>query len=319
MKKILAAMPFTEEDQVKLQSIAPDCAFVFKSLSEVTEEDVQDVDVILGNVEPKIVAKASKLQWMQTNSVGAAQYCADGVLPESTVLTCAKGAYDTSVSEWLVTVSFMLSRKMDLYMHNQMEHTWRMEGGVSSLEDSTTLILGLGSIGHSYAKKMKALGSYVIGVTRHAHTEKAAYVDEMYTIDQLDELLPRADFVVMILPGTKENTNLIDARRLGLMKPSAYLLNAGRGNSVNSLDLNEALHAGTIAGAALDVTEPEPLPADHPLWDAPRCIICPHVAGKFFLAKTFRNIVKLTEENLTHFLAGDLTGIQNKVKRDLGY
>lgn len=319
MKKILAAMPFTEEDQVKLQSIAPDCAFVFKPLSDVTEEDVQDVDAILGNVEPGIVAKATRLQWLQTNSVGAAQYCADGVLPKDAILSCARGAYDTSVSEWLMTVSFMLSRKMDLYMHNQMEHTWRMEGGVSSLEDSTTLILGLGSIGHSYAKKMKALGSYVIGVTRHAHAEKAAYVDEMYTIDQLDALLPRADFVVMILPGTKENTNLMDARRLGLMKPSAFLINAGRGNSVNSLDLNEALHAGTIAGAALDVTEPEPLPADHPLWDAPRCIICPHVAGKFFLPKTFRNIVKLTEENLTHFLAGDLAGIQNKVKRDLGY
>lgn len=319
MKEILAVMPFTDEDKVKLQSIAPDCAVVFKPLSDVTEEDVQDVDAILGNVEPGIVAKATRLQWLQTNSVGAAQYCADGVLPKDAILSCARGAYDTSVSEWIVTVSFMLSRKMDIYMHNQMEHIWRMEGGVSSLEDSTTLILGLGSIGHSYAKKMKALGGYVIGVTRHAHTEKAAYVDEMYTIDQLDELLPRADFVVMILPGTKENVNLMDARRFALMKPSAFLINAGRGNSVNSLDLNEALHAGTIAGAALDVTEPEPLPADHPLWDAPRCIICPHIAGKFFLPKTFRNIVKLTEENLTHFLAGDLTGIQNKVKRDLGY
>ena len=319
MKKILAAMPFTEEDQVKLQSIAPDCAFVFKPLSVVTEEDVQDVDVILGNVEPGIVSKATELQWMQTNSAGATQYCADGVLPESAVLTCAKGAYDTSVSEWLVTVSFMLSRKMDLYMHNQMEHTWRTEGGVSSIEDSTTLILGLGSIGHLYAKKMKALGSYVIGVTRHAHAEKAAYVDEMYTIDQLDELLPRADFVVMILPGTKENTNLIDARRLGLMKPSAYLLNAGRGNSVNSRDLDDALHAGTIAGAALDVTDPEPLPADHSLWDAPRCIICPHIAGKFFLPKTFRNVVAITAENLQKFLAGDTAEMRNQVKRDLGY
>lgn len=319
MKKILAAMPFTEEDQVKLQSIAPDCAFVFKPLSDVTEEDVQDVDAILGNVEPGIVSKATELQWMQTNSAGATQYCADGVLPESAVLTCAKGAYDTSVSEWLVTVSFMLSRKMDLYMHNQMEHTWRTEGGVSSIEDSTTLILGLGSIGHLYAKKMKALGSYVIGVTRHAHAEKAAYVDEMYTIDQLDELLPRADFVVMILPGTKENTNLIDARRLGLMKPSAYLLNAGRGNSVNSRDLDDALHAGTIAGAALDVTDPEPLPADHPLWDAPRCIICPHIAGKFFLPKTFRNVVAITAENLQKFLAGDTAEMRNQVKRDLGY
>ena len=319
MKKILAAMPFTEEDQVKLQSIAPDCAFVFKPLSDVTEEDVQDVDVILGNVEPGIVSKATGLQWMQTNSAGATQYCADGVLPESAVLTCAKGAYDTSVSEWLVTVSFMLSRKMDLYMHNQMEHTWRTEGGVSSIENSTTLILGLGSIGHLYAKKMKALGSYVIGVTRHAHAEKAAYVDEMYTIDQLDELLPRADFVVMILPGTKENTNLIDARRLRLMKPSAYLVNAGRGNSVNSCDLDDALHAGTIAGAALDVTDPEPLPADHPLWDAPRCIICPHIAGKFFLPKTFRNVVAITAENLQKFLAGDTAEMRNQVKRDLGY
>ena len=319
MKKILAVMPFTEEDRAYLSSLAPDCSFVYKKIPEVTEEDVQDVDIILGNVDTKLVAKAPKLRWLQTNSAGANQYCPEGILSKEAVLTNAKGAYDTSVSEWVVAAAFMLARKTDLYMRNQVEHHWHDEGDVCSIEDSTTLVLGLGSIGADVARKMKALGSHVIGVAKHARTETPECVDEFYTIDQLDSLLPRADYVAMILPGTDENKNLIDARRLKLMKPTAFLINAGRGNSVNSLDLNEALHAGTILGAALDVTEPEPLPADHPLWDAPRCIICPHIAGKFHLPKTFRTIVKITGENLQKFLAGDIASMKNQVNRNLGY
>ncbi|MBE6002695.1 MAG: D-2-hydroxyacid dehydrogenase [Lachnospiraceae bacterium] len=317
--KILGAMPFTEEDKQYLENIAKDCEFVYKDNDSVGEEDVQDIDIIFGNVSPDVISRAPKLRWLQTNSAGVDPYCKEGVMSEGAILTSASGAYDTSVSEWMVTVSFMLARKSDLYMRHQVERIWQIEGKVLSVEDSTTLVLGLGSIGMHYARKMHALGSYVIGVTRHSRDEKPDFVDELTTVEHLDELLPRADYIAMVLPGTAENVNIIDAKRLGLMKDTAFLINAGRGNAVDNMALNEALRDGRIGGAALDVTSPEPLPSDHPLWDAPRCIITPHIAGQFFLAKTFRNIVKISGENLKKFLSGDIDKMKNIVDTKKGY
>ena len=317
--KILGAMPFTEEDKQYLENIAKDCEFVYKDKDSVGEEDVQDIDIIFGNVSPDVISRAPKLRWLQTNSAGVDPYCKEGVISEGAILTSASGAYDTSVSEWMVTVSFMLARKSDLYMRHQVERIWQLEGRVLSVEDSTTLVLGLGSIGKHYARKMHALGSYVIGVTRHSRDEKPDFVDELTTAEHLDELLPRADYIAMVLPGTAENVNIIDAKRLGLMKDTAFLINAGRGNAVDNMALNEALRDGRIGGAALDVTSPEPLPSDHPLWDAPRCIITPHIAGQFFLAKTFRNIVKISGENLKKFLSGDTDEMKNIVDTRKGY
>ena len=317
--KILGAMPFTEEDKQYLENIAKDCEFVYKDKDSVGEEDVQDIDIIFGNVSPDVISRAPKLRWLQTNSAGVDPYCKEGVISEGAILTSASGAYDTSVSEWMVTVSFMLARKSDLYMRHQVERIWQIEGKVLSVEDSTTLVLGLGSIGKHYARKMHALGSYVIGVTRHSRDEKPDFVDELTTVEHLDELLPRADYIAMVLPGTAENVNIIDAKRLGLMKDTAFLINAGRGNAVDNMALNEALRDGRIGGAALDVTSPEPLPSDHPLWDAPRCIITPHIAGQFFLAKTFRNIVKISGENLKKFLSGDTDKMKNIVDTKKGY
>lgn len=317
--KILGAMPFTEEDKQYLENIAKDCEFVYKDKDSVGEEDVQDIDIIFGNVSPDVISRAPKLRWLQTNSAGVDPYCKEGVISEGAILTSASGAYDTSVSEWMVTVSFMLARKSDLYMRHQVERIWQLEGKVLSVEDSTTLVLGLGSIGKHYARKMHALGSYVIGVTRHSRDEKPDFVDELTTVEHLDELLPRADYIAMVLPGTAENVNIIDAKRLGLMKDTAFLINAGRGNAVDNMALNEALRDGRIGGAALDVTSPEPLPSDHPLWDAPRCIITPHIAGQFFLAKTFRNIVKISGENLKKFLSGDTDKMKNIVDTKKGY
>ncbi len=317
--KILAAMPFTEEDKKYLENIAKDCEFVYKNKESVGEEDVQDIDIIFGNVSPDIISRAPKLRWLQTNSAGVDPYCKEGVIPEGTIMTSASGAYDTTVSEWMVSVCFMLARKEDLYMRNQVKKLWKHEGRVVSIEDSVTLVLGLGSIGKHYAKKMHALGSYVIGVTRHPRKDKPEFVDELTTIEHLDELLPRADYVAMVLPGTAENVHIIDANRLKLMKPTAFLINAGRGNAIDGMALDAALRNGTIGGAALDVTDPEPLPESDPLWDAPRCIITPHIAGQFYLKKTFENIVKITGENLEKYLAGDIEEMRNKVDLKKGY
>lgn len=319
MTKILVTMPFNEKHKKYIEEIGKNCSFTYKKNSEVREEDLKDTDIIFGNVSPKLLPKAEKLQWIQLNSAGAAEFCTPGVLKEDTILTNASGAYDISVSDWMLTATYMLARKMDLYMDNQRKHVWQEMGSVCTVTGSTVLVLGLGNIGKCYAAKVKALGAYVIGVTKHQHKEIPACADEMHTMEKLPELLPRADFVVMVLPGTEENKYVIGTRELKLMKPTAYLINAGRGNAVNNMELNQALREGVIAGAALDVTDPEPLPEDHPLWDAPRCIVCPHISGKFYLAETFERIVRITGENLEKYLAGDKKDMINQVKRELGY
>ena len=144
--------------------------------------------------------------------------------------------------------------------------------------------------------------------------EKPDFIDELYTMDQLDEVLPKVDFAVFILPSTPATHHIMDERRLRLMKPGSYLINAGRGDAVDCDALNKVLReGGALAGCALDVTEPEPLPADHPLWDAPRTIITPHSAGKFHLRETFERIVRITGENLEKYLAGEKDKMRNQV------
>ena len=319
MIHVLAAMPFAPGHRQYLESIGTDCEFVYTSIEEATLEQVLWADVIFGNVNPGLVAQAEHLQWIQLNSAGTDDYCKPGILKPGTLLTNATGAYGLTVSESMVAMSFMLCRKMDLYLRNQVNHQWQSEGCVSSIWNSTTLVLGLGDIGREYARKMKALGSHVIGIRKRVK-EKPDCVDEIYGMDQLDALLPRADFVALVLPSTPETYHMMDEQRLRRMKKGAYLINCGRGNAVDCDALNQILREGNgLGGAALDVTEPEPLPKDHPLWDAPRCILTPHVAGNFFLQETFERIVTIVGENFEKFLAGKKEEMRNPVNPAVGY
>lgn len=319
MKNVLVVMPFQESHKKIIEAIGKDCSFTYSSIADATEEQVKAADVILGNVNPKLVAKAEHLQWMQLNSAGADLYCKPGIIKPGTMLTCATGAYGLSVSEGLVGMSMMLCRKLDLYMRNQVNRVWHEEGSVTSVWNSTTLVIGLGDIGTEYASRMKALGSYVIGVRKNTAV-KPDCVDEVHSMEELDELLPRADFVTLVLPSTPQTRHIMDERRMKLMKRGAFLLNGGRGDAIDCEALNRILREGTsLGGAGLDVTEPEPLPADHPLWDAPRCIITPHAAGKFHLQETFERIVRITGSNFEKFLAGDTDHMRNQVNPETGY
>jgi phosphoglycerate dehydrogenase-like enzyme len=162
---------------------------------------------------------------------------------------------------------------------------------------------------------MKGLGSHVIGV-RRAGTDKPDFVDELFLSDQVDRLLPRADFLALFLPSTKETENLIDRRRLGLMKDDAYILNGGRGTAIDQDALCDLMEAGKFAGAGLDVTIPEPLPPSHRLWKTPRVLICPHIAG-ISLSVTLDNVVKIAARNISAYLSGG--EITSEVDFSTGY
>lgn len=279
-------------------------------------EMIRQADVIVGTPDAEAVRGAGHLALLQSAFSGTDAYQKPGVLPDGAILCSASGAYGVTVSEHMVAMTFALTRHFGEYIRNQASHVWKEMGEVRSIEDSTVLVLGLGDIGSRYAKKMKALGAAVIGV-RRTRKEKPDYLDEQYTMDQLDALLPRADYVAMVLPGGPATEHVMDERRLRLMKKGAFLINCGRGNAVDPKALRKVLSEGLLGGAALDVTEPEPLPEDDPLWDFPNVIITPHVAGKFLMQSTYEKVVAIAAENLRRFGSGE--PLTHVVDRKAGY
>ena len=221
-----------------------------------------------------------------------------------------------AISEHLIAMLFMIQKHLGVYRDQQKEHLWIKQEPMLVTEGSTVLVLGLGDIGSTFARKMKAMGSYVIGVRRTLR-EKPDYVDELYTMDALSRLLPRADVVSLSLPGYAATRGVIGKEELDRMKPGAVLLNVGRGTAVDTNALSDALYAGKLAGAGLDVTDPEPLPADHPIWDAPGALITPHVSGGYALKPTLEKILALSARNLERYEKGET--LENMVDLTTGY
>lgn len=298
--RILVIIPLSEEEKEKLKSKMPEAEYIFISNKEISDEIVKSADIIIGNVPPEYIKGSKKLKWLQLNSAGTDGYCEAGVIPEGAYLTNASGAYGLAISEHMLGMLFEIKKKLNLYYMNQKKHIWKDEGNVTSIEGSTTLVVGLGDIGGDFARKMKALGSYTIGVKR-TKGQKPEYIDELYTMEALDELLPKADVVALSLPGTKDTHHLFNKDKFNLMRKDAIILNVGRGSCICTEDLCDALENEIISGAGLDVTEPEPLPPEHRLWDAPGVVITPHISGFFHLPETLRRIVNISIENLEYF------------------
>ena len=314
--KCLVTIPFTREQKNRILEAGSDYEIIFCKKNEVTEDMLERVEILLGNLPVDLVKKARHLKWMQTNSAGVNLYIPSGVLKEDTLLSSAVGAYDISVTEGMIAGTMALYRKMPAYMESQKAHVWKDEGPLLSPYGATVLIVGLGQIGCRYANVMKAMGSHIIGIKRDI-SRKPEGIDEVYTMEHLQECLARADLVASILPATEATKYTFGTEEFAKMKRSAYFLNFGRGFSVVTDALCDALCKGEIAGACLDVTDPEPLPADHPLWNAPNLILTPHVAGSFHIPVTLEIICDICVENLKHYKKGEK--LRNQISREIGY
>ena len=315
-KKILVVLPVSEGQKEKLEEYADKSCFTYTSYKKATEEMVKEADIIIGNIDPDLLEYAEHLEWLQLNSAGADAYVKRGVLPENVMLTNATGAYGPGVAEHMLAVLFSLQKKLHLYRDNQNQCEWYDEGEVTSLRGGCALIVGLGDIGLYFARLLRNFGYRIIGIKRRPGQVPQG-VDELYTMDHLDELLPEADVVFSILPETKVTKNLFNARRFREMKNSAIFLNAGRGSAVNTEDLCQALIAGEIYGAGLDVTDPEPLPSQHKLWNMQNAVITPHISGDFHHPATLYRIVDIVAGNLKRYCAGE--PLINIVDRETGY
>ncbi len=313
-KKILVTIPVEDIHKEKLENAYPEGNFTYMESPESI--DLKDINIIVGNVSPALLSAADKLEWLQLSSAGSDEFIKEGVLPKGAMLTNSSGAYGLAISEYLLAGTLALIKRLNQYHVNQTNHIWRDEGNVNSIYNSRTLIVGFGDIGSEFGKRMKALGSYVVGIKKNT-ANKPAWIDELYDADALDRELSKADIVALALPNTPQTKGIIDYGRLSLMKSNAILLNVGRGSAVVSNDLCKALNENIIFGAYLDVTEPEPLPLEHPLWDAKNIIITPHISGYYHLRETLERVVDIAYKNLKLYKSGK--ALKNIVNFETGY
>lgn len=227
----------------------------------------------------------TRLRWIQTLAAGPDAILAAG-FPDSVALTTGRHFHDATVAEHTLALALACARSLPQALAAQHEHRWARElGGAKPLHDpdrlttligARALVWGFGAIGQATARLLGAVGAQVRGVAHSAGT-RAGY--EVIAVEDIDAALPSTDLLVMILPATPETAGALGAERLALLPRRAVVINTGRGSTVDTLALDAALREGGIAAAGLDVTDPEPLPADSPLWDAPNLVLTPHGAG----------------------------------------
>ena len=301
---VLALLPFDEAQRSTLEAATPQARVTYATHDTVTDEQISAAHVIVGNLAPERLSCARNLRLLQLNSAGYDKYVTPGLMPQGAQLASASGAYGQAVSEHMFAMLLALMKRLPSYRDDQRAHVWTDHGPATSLAGANVLVLGAGDIGGHFARLVSAMGATAAGVRRHGGELPQGFA-AMRTMDALPELLPEADVVASFLPSTPETRGLVDAAFLAQLKQGAWLVNGGRGDLVVEADLVAALEAGTLAGAALDVTVPEPLPVSSPLWDAPGALITPHVSGGFHLPVVLTNIARIAAENVAHVAAGE--------------
>lgn len=278
------------------------------------ERHIAEADVLLGPRFPaEVFDKARRLRWFQCTNAGV-----DTVLPirdrvGDLIVTNARGMHGEIITDYVMAGITMLHWDFPRFMREQSRKEWNARP-IAPLGERTLGVVGLGSIGAAIARRGKSAGMTVIGTKRDT-TQPVAGVDTLLPPDGLDELLRLSDFVVLAVPQVPDTTRLIGRRQLQQMRRTAILVNIARGSVVVEAELVEALQAGTIAGAVLDVFEREPLPADSPLWTMPNVIVTPHVSGNptDYIARA----VDIFADNLPRFL--EKKPLRNVVNLKRGY
>ena len=301
MKKILVVMPVDEVQRNRFHNIDENLDFLFLPVHDVTEQMINEANVIVGNIPSSMIHEPPNLDLMQLNSAGADEYVKAGVLSNRTILTSANGAYNKTVAEHAFALSLALMKNLQLYRDNQRNHFWHDVGAAQSFENANVVIVGCGNIGVHFAKYVKAFGAHTIGIKKRVG-EIPEGIDELYTTNRLAEILPTSDIVVSFLPQTEDTIKIFDADFFSSMKDSAIFVNCGRGSSVDYDALEYALTNNQISAAAIDVCDIEPLSIDSSLWEISNLLISPHVAGGYHLADTKDRIVDIAVYNIKQYL-----------------
>jgi phosphoglycerate dehydrogenase-like enzyme len=263
-------------------------------------------------VPPGVLSAMPKLRWAQAMTAGVEQWLALPDLPAKLMLTCARGTHAESMPENILGALFYVAKPYARAAENQKLGKW-VQTVAQPLTGKTLGILGVGAIGQEVARLAAALGMRVIGTRRRPGT--VPNVAQMLPPGRTPEVLKQSDFVLLLLPATPETDNFMNAERLAMMKPGAWLLNFGRGHLIDDEDLVAAVKAKKIAGAVLDVFRKEPLPPEHAFWTTDGIVVLPHIGGPH--PQRDRFVARLFAENLARFLDGK--PLKEAVDRNVGY
>jgi D-2-hydroxyacid dehydrogenase (NADP+) len=313
MIKVLVLDPHAEIYRDRLLAEFPALQFALAHNVGELPADVSDIDVLISfaiELKDEFYRRAARLKWVQCLATGVDHLLRCPSLKPDVYLTSGRGIHGAPMRETIVFLMMGAAREARRLADAQKAHVWDRRYW-SLFTGKTAVIVGVGVIGIATAKLLKAFEMQVVGVTR---TPRAAEgFDAMMPTDRLREAASRADFLINILPATKDNLLLFDRAVFAAMKPTAYYISAGRGQTVDEGALVDALRERRIAGAALDVFQTEPLPSDSPFWDLPNAFVLPHLGG--YTSEYEDLIMPLIAENMRLFLAGRPGEMQNIVKR----
>ena len=295
----------------------PDVEFVGGTTPEEIKAAAADAEVAFGPVNEELFHAAKKVRWIQSGSAGVEWLASAPSLRESDVMvTNTRGAHATTIAEHTIGMLVFLARRFDEIYEAQKRHEWIRGQGAPrvGLAGMTMGVIGLGQLGRAIAKRAEAFEMNIIAVDVN-EVPKPDYVAEVRRLDGLNDLMRRSDVVVVATPITDETSGMIGEAQLRLMQPSAYLLVISRGGIIHEPTLADMLRNGQLAGAGLDVTAIEPLPADSELWDCPNILITPHNSPSS--SQTNHNVMSIMKDNLRRYLAGE--PLTNVVDKKLGY
>lgn len=300
---ILVRGAFYRQFERQLKEAAPNARFIpFEDRAEMLELLPKADALYGGSPREDMLDRCAKLRWIHMRSAGVDRYFPQELAKRGIALTNGSGAYDIPIAEHVFAMALALTRRIHLYICNQIEKRWERGETPADLYGKNLGIYGMGSIGTRVAQIGAAFGMKAYGVARRERS-KPDFAEALWTPERLDDLLGMSDLFVVCLPLTNATRNCVGAREFGLMKPTALFFNIGRGATVNAAALTRALTEGQIAGAGLDVTNPEPLPVESPLWNMPNVVLTPHVSGSSAVSAARGEEIAI--ENIRRFAAGE--------------
>lgn len=322
MKKIAVAEKFYEPHHIRqIDAAAAKHGYTVDYYLDgvVPRQHAAEYEILFGAPDPAILKEMASLKWFCSCFAGVEKYVDDALYPSPDVLLSnSAGAYGVTIAEHIIMVTLMLLRQMPAYQADMARDGWVDEPKpIRSIFGSRVTVLGTGNIGTTFAHRARGLGAaHITGVCRSGRNDDPVY-DEVLPISRLEEALPETDLLVMALPGTPETAHILNRERISLLPAHAYVVNVGRGTAIDQEALADALNADRLAGAALDVMDPEPLPMDHFLRSAKNLLLTPHISGNMALGYTRDITVGMFCEDLANYAAG--RPLAHLVDRKLGY
>jgi phosphoglycerate dehydrogenase-like enzyme len=317
IRTLVISLPAPDEHVDRLRRAFPEIEITRAAPDELVDALKTADAVAAWSVSEEAIAKATQLKWIHRGAAGVEDLVTPTLMASDIILTNSSGVHASNIAEHVFACMLAFARRLPKLLALQQQHAWNGKRiiGVFELTGQSIVLAGLGDIGQAVAKRAQAFDMHTIGVRRNASLPRPDAVETMLPMDRLHEALASAQHVVNSLPFTSATEHVFDAAAFAAMRPGTFFYNVGRGRTVDQEALIAALRSGRLGGAALDVTDPEPLPNESPLWDMANVIITQHTAGR--TPHMWDRVFRLIETNLQRYQAGDR--LLNVVDIEAGY